>query len=242
MEKSVSEAISYRRSVRLYQKINIDDDKVGNCIKNASIAPTSSNLQLWEFYQITSSKKLEEISTACFNQPAARTANRFVVFVARKDLWRKRAKSNLDFLNQSFDKPDIGQRLLKRKKQVNTYYTKLIPGLYVDFLGLFGLIKYASCHLIGLFRPIYRQTRKSDMRIVAHKSCALAAQNFMISMAAIGYDTCPMEGFDSKRVKQILDLPNSAEVTMVVSCGIRESSGVYGTQFRVPFDEVYYRV
>jgi nitroreductase len=242
MEKSVSEAISYRRSVRLYQKINIDDDKVENCIKNASIAPTSSNLQLWEFYQITSSKKLEEISTACFNQPAARTANRFVVFVARKDLWRKRAKSNLDFLNQSFDKPDIGQRLLKRKKKVNTYYTKLIPLLYLDFLGLFGLIKYFSCHLIGLFRPIYRQTRKSDMRIVAHKSCALAAQNFMISMAAIGYDTCPMEGFDSKQVKQILDLPNSAEVTMVVSCGIRESSGVYGTQFRVPFEEVYYRV
>jgi nitroreductase len=242
MEKSVSEAISFRRSVRLYQKINIDDDKVENSIKNASIAPTSSNLQLWEFYQITSSKKLEEISTACFNQPAARTANRFVVFVARKDLWRKRAKSNLDFLNQSFDKPDIGQRLLKRKKKVNTYYTKLIPLLYLDFLGLFGLIKYFSCNLIGLFRPIYRQTRKSDMRIVAHKSCALAAQNFMISMAAIGYDTCPMEGFDSKRVKQILDLPNSAEVTMVVSCGIRESSGVYGTQFRVPFEEVYYRV
>jgi nitroreductase len=117
MEKSVSEAISFRRSVRLYQKINIDDDKVENSIKNASIAPTSSNLQLWEFYHITSTKKLEEISTACFNQPAARTANRFVVFVARKDLWRKRAKSNLDFLNQSFDKPDIGQRLLKRKKK-----------------------------------------------------------------------------------------------------------------------------
>ena len=31
------------------------------------------------------------------------------------------------------------------------------------------------------------------MRIVAHKSAGLAAQNFMISMAAIGYDTCPME-------------------------------------------------
>jgi nitroreductase len=31
------------------------------------------------------------------------------------------------------------------------------------------------------------------MRIVAQKSAALA-QNFMISMAAINYDTCPMEG------------------------------------------------
>jgi nitroreductase len=30
------------------------------------------------------------------------------------------------------------------------------------------------------------------MRIVV-KSAALAAQNFMISMAAVNYDTCPME-------------------------------------------------
>ncbi len=242
MEKSVSEAISYRRSVRSYQKINIDDDNVENCLKNASIAPNSSNLQLWEFYHISSKKKLEELSIACFNQSAARTANRLVVFIARKDLWRRRAKSNLNFLNQNFDKPNLDKRLLKRKKQVNTYYSKLIPALYIDFLGVFGFIKYVICHMIGLFRPIYRQTRTSDMRIVAHKSCALAAQNFMISMAAIGYDTCPMEGFDSRRVKQILNLPYSAEVTMVVSCGIRESSGVYGSQFRVPFEEVYYRV
>jgi nitroreductase len=36
----------------------------------------------------------------------------------------------------------------------------------------------------------------------AKKSAALAAQNFMISMAAVNYDTCPMEGFDSLRVKK----------------------------------------
>ena len=37
-----------------------------------------------------------------------------------------------------------------------------------------------SFQVVGLFRPIYRQARNSDMRIVAHKSAALAAQNFMI--------------------------------------------------------------
>lgn len=242
MEKSVSEAVSFRRSIRSYQKINIDDNKVANCLKNACLAPSSSNLQLWEFYHITSRKKIEEISDACFNQPAAKTANHFVVFIARKDLWRRRVKSNLDFLNRSFDNNSLDERLRKRKKQVNNYYTKLIPGLYSDFFGIFGLIKFIICYLIGLFRPVYRQTRLSDMRIVAHKSCALAAQNFMISMAAIGYDTCPMEGFDSNLVKQILGLPNLAEVNMVVSCGIRESSGVYGHQYRVPFEEVYYLV
>jgi nitroreductase len=51
-------------------------------------------------------------------------------------------------------------------------------------------IKVYSFKAIGIFKPIYREARRSDMRIVAHKSAALAAENFMISMAAINYDSC----------------------------------------------------
>ncbi len=95
---------------------------------------------------------------------------------------------------------------------------------------------------MGLFRPIYRQTRSSDMRIVAHKSAGLAAQNFMTSMAAIGYDTCPMEGSDTLRVKKTLGLPRGAEINMVIGCGIREDKGIYEPRFRVPFEDVYFEV
>ena len=95
--------------------------------------------------------------------------------------------------------------------------------------------------IIGLFRPIYRQVTNSDMRVVAHKSSALAAQNFMLSMTSKGYDTCPMEGFDSLRVKRILSLPYSSEINMVISCGIRDDKGVYGKQIRVPFDDIYFK-
>ena len=242
MEKTTSNAIAYRRSIRLYKNEDIDSGKVKQCLRNASIAPTSSNLQLWEFHHITSKDKMAEISSACFNQSAAKSAKQMVVFVSRKDLWKHRAKANLKFLNKQFDKPNLSSQLLRRKKQVNNYYKKVIPGIYTDLFGILGLIKFVVFHIIGLFRPIYRQSRLSDMRIVAHKSTALAAQNFMISMAAIDYDTCPMEGFDSKRIKQILNLPNSAEITMIVSCGIRDEKGVYGSQFRVPFKDVYFEI
>ena len=55
-----------------------------------------------------------------------------------------------------------------------------------------------------------------------------------------GYDTCPMEGFDSKRIKKIINIPNSAEINMVIGCGIGSEKGVYSEQFRVPFKEVYF--
>lgn len=242
MEKTVSEAIAYRRSTRLYKDASIDSDKVKQCLINATLAPTSSNLQLWEFYHITDKAVLSKLTEACFYQSAAKTAQQIVVIVARKDLWRKRAKANIQFLNKVYNKPDLSERELKRKKMATDYYRKLIPTIYIDFLGILGYIKYGIFQIIGLFKPIYRQTRLSDMRIVVHKSAGLAAQNFMTSMAAIGYDTCPMEGSDTLKVKQILKLPKSAEINMVISCGIRDHKGIYGPRFRVPFDEVYFEV
>jgi nitroreductase len=158
--------------------------------------------------------------------------------VARKNLWRERAKANLNFIKKSFGDKPVDKYDSKEKFAIS-YYKKLIPSLYTDFLGILGLMRYVVFNLIGFFKPVYRQLRKSDMRIVAHKSAALAAQNFMISMAAIGYDTCPMEGSDTLRIKRILDLPRGSEINMVIACGVRDPKGIYGPRFRIPFAEVY---
>lgn len=242
MEKTVTEAITYRRSCRVYTKECIDAEVVKKCLQNATLAPNSSNLQLWEFYHITNKSILKEIAAACFNQNAAKTARQMVVVVVRKDQWPKRAKANKAFIESSFDKAKANEKQLKSNKMARNYYKKIIPFTYADFLGILGFFKYWSLQIVGLFRPIYRQVRQSDMRIVAHKSAALAAQNFMVSMAAKNYDTCPMEGSDTLRIKKKLKLPRGAEINMVISCGLRDEKGIYGERFRVPFEQVYTRV
>jgi len=241
MEKTVSEAIAYRRSTRIYKDLPIDTEKVKQCLVNASLAPTSSNLQLWEFYHITNKEKIGTLAEMCFNQGAAKTAQQLVVIVARKDLWRKRANDVLSARNNTSSE-NSAEKELKYNKRNTKYFKTVIPILYSDFLGFFGWIKYFIFQIIGLFRPVYRQTRNSDLRVVAHKSAGLAAQNFMISMAAIGYDTCPMEGSDTLRVKKILGLPRGAEINMIIGCGIREEKGIHGPRIRVPFEDVYFEV
>lgn len=238
-EKTVSEAIHYRRSVRIYDSEKTIDTKiVKKCIEQAVLAPNSSNMQLWEFYHVTSKEVIEKIAPLCFNQNAARTAQQLVVIVTRKDLWRKRAKANLNMIDSVYpSKPKSEQG--RREKGLRTYYGKLIPFAYSDFLGIFGLLKYLMVLITGLFKPMYREVRRSDMRVVVHKTAALAAENFMISMAAEGYDTCPMEGSDTWRVKKVLGLSFGSEINMIISCGIRKSEGVYGERFRIPFEEVY---
>ncbi|CAM1334051.1 nitroreductase family protein [Tenacibaculum aestuariivivum] len=240
IEKTVSQAINFRRSVRVFDaKKSIESSIVKKCIEQATLAPNSSNMQLWEFYHITSKDTIAKMAPLCFNQNAAKTAQQLVVFVTRKDVWKKRVKANLAVLDATFGKDTPKEKQTSREKMARTYYGKIIPFTYFDFLGIFGWLKYLIILITGLFRPIYREVRNSDMRIVAHKSTGLAAQNFMLSMAAEGYDTCPMEGADTWRVKRLLNIPRSAEINMIVSCGIRTEKGVYGERFRIPFNEVY---
>jgi len=239
MIKDFNEVIKSRRSVRDFLKKNINILTVKKCIKNATLAPNSSNLQLWEFYHIINSELKINISKACFDQPAANTANQFVIIVTRKDLWKSRRDFNLNFILDKFKNLDDKKSIRKKKNAVN-YYKLLIPTLYGNFLRITGFLKYLNVSIIGFFRPMYREVTASDLRVVVHKSAALAAQNFMLSMSSSGYDTCPMEGFDSVRVKKILNLPSSAEINMIIGCGIRSEKGVYSEQFRVPFKEVYF--
>ncbi|MDE1191473.1 MAG: nitroreductase family protein [Arachidicoccus sp.] len=233
--------LNYRRAVRIYDRgRQLDTEKVKRCLELATLAPNSYNMQLWEFYHVTQPELLAKLSKACLDQTAVSTASQIVVFVARQDLHKKRAKSVLDFETGNIQRNSPEERQEKRIKDRKLYYGMVMPFLYTHFLGVIGLIRILITGVIGIFRPIFRQVSENDMRVVVHKSCALSAQTFMIAMANEEYDTCPLEGLDSKQVKKILKLPSGAEINMVISCGIRKGNeGIWGERYRVPFEEVY---
>lgn len=241
---NLAEVLNFRRSVRIFDKQKpIDPEKVKQCLELATLAPNSSNMQLWEFYQITQPELLAEISKACLGQTATATASEIVVFVTRQDLYKKRAKFVLEFEKGNIQRNSPQERQDKRIKDRELYYGKLIPFIYARFLGILGFLRVMLTQSISIFRPMVLEVSESDMRVVVHKSCALAAQTFMIAMANEGYDTCPLEGFDSRRIKKLLKLPYGAGINMVIPCGIRKGNkGIWGERGRVPFIEVYHRI
>ncbi len=173
----------------------------------------------------------------CLNQSAAKTAKHMVVFITRKDKWRSRAKWNYEKIKESLD-----GRPGKLQNRALNYYKKLIPLVYFnDPIGIASFLRKLTSFLLGIQKPFYRLGGKAEQRIVVHKSCALAAQNFMLSIAAEGLHSCPMEGFDKKRVKRLLQLPIGAEINMIISLGKGTEKGVWGPRYRVPFDEVVKR-
>ena len=241
MSKSASfdEIIQWRRSVRLYNgQLPFDEKVVDLSLSRALLAPTSSNMQLFEIYRVKSPDKKRELATLCLSQPAATSASELVVFAVRRDKWSERAKFNLDTLAKN-----AGPNPSKPQQQSMLYYSKAMPLVYkTDPFGLWGAVKKALVTLTGFMRPVYRQVSLTDNRITAHKSCALVAQTFMLSLAAEGYDSCPMEGLDTSRVKRFLGLPCGAEINMVIAVGLRKEEGVYGPRLRLEREKLIFEL
>lgn len=51
------------------------------------------------------------------------------------------------------------------------------------------------------------------------RSCGMAAQTIMLAAKSMGYDSCPMIGFDPARVAEVINLPEDHMICMMVAIG-----------------------
>ena len=222
--KEFQKVIDSRRSVRIFDGKPIPEKIMNICLENALLAPNSSNLQPWGFYLVQNPDKKKALIKACLDQVAAKTASEIVVVTARTSTWKENAAEMLRIFAKASDVP----------ASAKSYYKKIVPFVYnMGPLGMFGHIKRILFFFRGLTTPIIREpVTRAHLRQWAVKTAALGAQNLMLSLRAYGYDSCPMEGYDSKRIKKILGLPGDAVVVMVVAAGKRGKGGIYGERIR----------
>ena len=167
------------------------------------------------------------------NQSAARTASQIVVVTADPKKWKRSQGPLIEYVKR------VGA-----PKQVQMYYEKLIPITYRwGFLNSLAPVKFLISFLPGLFRPMVRRVfTKRDLQDVAVKSAALASQNLMLAITALGGASCPMEGFDEWRLSRLLKLSFSARIVMVFGIGFEAERGTWGDQFRIPIEAVVHEV
>ena len=51
------------------------------------------------------------------------------------------------------------------------------------------------------------------------RSCGIAGQTLMLAAKAMGYDTCPMIGFDPQQVAEIIQLPADHVIGFMIAVG-----------------------
>jgi nitroreductase len=148
-----------------------------------------------------------------------------IALVTHRDTWRR----NRDEILRIFET----RGPLRRSQKA--YYRRIIPLIYTTGpYGLLGPMKRVFSRLASLFKPTPNLMAREDIRIMAHKSTALAAATFMLALRAEGYDSCPMEGFDPWRAKALLGLPRGAEVNMFLAVGKRSEKGVWWDRVLMP--------
>ena len=74
--------------------------------------------------------------------------------------------------------------------------------------------------IVDAIKRSYRGN-KSLEKDKAFRSCSIAAQTTMLAARSMGYDTCPMEGFEFDKVGELIKLPADHIITMMVAVGKR---------------------
>jgi nitroreductase len=78
--------------------------------------------------------------------------------------------------------------------------------------------KEVQDYLIPAIDQYYRG-KEQVQRDEAIRSCGIAAQTLMLAAKAMGYDSCPMDGFDFDKAAKLIRLPDDHVIAMFVAIG-----------------------
>ncbi|WP_309399152.1 nitroreductase family protein [Cerasicoccus maritimus] len=69
------------------------------------------------------------------------------------------------------------------------------------------------------------------------RSCGMAGMTIMLAAKAMGYDTCPMDGFDFDAVGKIINLPNDHVISFMIAVG-KGTKEAWPKPGQLPYDQV----
>jgi len=88
---------------------------------------------------------------------------------------------------------------------------------------------------IGQFYGGHDQMQRDE----AMRSTGIAAQSIMLMAKEMGYDSCPMVGFDFQKVAEIINLPDDHVVSMFITVG-KKIKDAWPRPGQLPLNEVIF--
>jgi nitroreductase len=222
-------AMFQRRAVKVFEPAEIPQTLREQILDAARHAPSSFNMQPYRFYWVESEAERAAVAKLCLGQNPAETASALVVAVADIGSMPATTQGQLEWMRMN-NFPEAKIRDYERTAKIGRIL--FMPGPF----GIFGALKWVVFWLLNLWRtigmpPLFRQ----DLFKWATKGTSLACQNLMIAAEALGMNTCPMEGFDGRRLSRYLGLSHRYhDIVMVIALGKRSHAFVEPPQWRRP--------
>ncbi len=86
----------------------------------------------------------------------------------------------------------------------------------------------------------YYTNHHQGQRDECFRSSSLAAMNIMLMAKGMGYDSCPMDGFDFDKVASIINLPHDHIITMMITIG-KKKEDARPRSGQLPLNEVFFK-
>jgi nitroreductase len=83
----------------------------------------------------------------------------------------------------------------------------------------------------------YYEGREQVQRDEAMRSCGLAGMTLMLAAKELGYDSCPMDGFDFDAVARLISLPEDHVISFMVAIG-KGTQPAWPKPGQLPYEEV----
>ena len=227
----ILEAILQRRAVKVFEPVEISLGLREQILNAARHAPSSFNMQPYRFYWVGSAAKKATVAKLCLGQMPAETASALVVAVADIGSLHGTSQGQVEWMRRSeFSEAKI--RDYERTAKIGRIL--FMPGPF----GIFGAVKWGIFRLLNFWKMMgMPPVRRRDVFKWATKSTSLACENLMIAAEALGINTCPMEGFDGRRLSKYLGLSaRYHEIVMVIAIGKKSHAYVEPPQWRRPLD------
>src|SRR5258707_13501879 len=196
----ILEALFHRRAVKAFEPVEIPQVLREQILDAARHAPSSFNMQPYRFFWVEASTIKATAAKLCLGPMPAATASALVVAVSDIGSLTATSQAQLEWMRGSgFSYAKV--RDYERTAKIGRIL--FMPGPF----GIFAAVKWAIFRLLNLWKtmgmpPVFQQ----DLLKWATKSTSLACENLMIAAEALGLNTCPMEGFDGRRLSRFLGL------------------------------------
>ncbi|MCI0651969.1 MAG: nitroreductase family protein [Planctomycetes bacterium] len=204
----VDEAIRARRAERRFGPRPLEESVLQAILEDARRAPSGFNLQPAHYIVVRGAAR-ELLARAAFGQRQVREAPATVVVAAdtRPDLAHASKVYAADLASGAVD---------------DRYHDYIRPIISLYFrrgpLGVIGRAKGCGAALLSLLRPAPRLPA-AHPREWALAQAMLAAGFLLLSAAARGVASCPMEGFDPRRVRRLIGAPRRVAAVLLVALG-----------------------
>lgn len=222
-------AILGRRAVKVFEPVAIPAMAREQMLDAARHAPSSFNMQPYRLYWVESAAGRQTVAQLCMGQKPAATASALVIAVADIGSLRSTADLQAQWMQSTEVAPD---KIRSYQRTARLGRMIFAPGPF----NLFGVFKWLVFRAINAWKIMGLPPRsRQELFTWAVKSAALACENLMIAAEALNLNTCPMEGFDRRRLGEFLGLcQRYHQIVMVIAIGKKSLAHPVAPQWRRP--------